>query len=169
MQPACGCCIPLQPVLMLVLHDQLQVTRTAGAFLPSASTHTALAAMVIVTFCNLYWWCFSCIACTTSLFTVPMNVHTCKCIMHILQLALCAGGGICMQWWWLPCFRMAIHDNIPNLPCKHLTYLPGTGVHTLYTHKRTHTQPNVQLPLMASSKWMSQQVSGAPYKCYICS
>ena len=44
--PAFGCCIPLQLALVVF-------------FLPPTSENTPLAVMVVITRCNLRWWCFS--------------------------------------------------------------------------------------------------------------
>ena len=66
-------------------------------FLPPTSENTPLAVIVIITCCNLRWWCFSL---EHALAHLLMCAQTNR---HTLQLALCCGGGGCggMFMWWL--------------------------------------------------------------------
>ena len=59
----CCCCIPYRLALMLVLTFAPSVLTFApcacGVILLSTSASTPLAHMVVVTGCNLRWWCFT--------------------------------------------------------------------------------------------------------------
>ena len=78
-------------------------------FLPPTSD-TTLAVMVVITGCNLRWWCFS----------LEHLVHLLMCTQanrHTVQLVLCGGvrimrgGGDCMLWWSYVVVVMAVHGS----------------------------------------------------------
>ena len=79
---ACCCCILLQLALMLVL----AFTPFAGVlFLPLAGANTPLACVVIITHCNLCWWCFS--------FQPLVHIlHLYSCNSHCMVVVACDGG-----------------------------------------------------------------------------
>ena len=116
----CCCCIPYQLALMLILILAPSVLTFApcgltfapcacGVILLSTSASTPLTHMVVVTGCNLRWWCFSfshwrkhslhlwwchLLQLALVVFFLPLpGAHT---LLALEQLALCGGG----LWWW---------------------------------------------------------------------
>ena len=119
----CCCCIPHRLVLMLVLTFAPSVLTfalcTCGVNLLSTSASTPLAHILVVTGCNLSWWCFpSAIGTNTpcngggdtrcNLHWWSFSFHP-RALVHILHLRLnslhcvvvVCGGGSCMwRWRW---------------------------------------------------------------------
>ena len=94
----CCCCIPYRLALMLVLTFAPSVLTfvsctlifapcTCGVILLSTNASTPLAHMVVVTGCNLCWWC---------LFLHPLAhiLHLHSSNMHCVVVV--CGGGSCM-------------------------------------------------------------------------
>ena len=101
----CCCCILYRLALMVVLTFAPSVLTFApcacGVILLSTSTSTPLAHLVVVTGCNLRWWCFpSAIGADTP----------------------CTGGGatLCNLHWWSFSFHplaQILHLRSSNLHC----------------------------------------------------
>ena len=112
--PPCATCI------WLLLHCTLTCTENGlyplqlalvALFLPSASTNTPLALVVVITWNLLHWWCFSChqltpilhlhlwwsslgTCCTGGVFPKPTST-----------LLVCTSSWVCIAtctvlWWW---------------------------------------------------------------------
>ena len=78
------CCIPFQLALVLAL-TSAPCACTCAVFLPSTGANTSLSHVVVITHCNLCWWCFPSISWHTYLcmcdgcsFSFQSNLKVCS-------------------------------------------------------------------------------------------
>ena len=86
------CCIPLQLALVLAL-TSAPCACTCAVFLPSTGTNTPLAHVVIITHCNLCWWCFSIRQLVHILHLHSCNLHCVVVVVSVSNpISKCAVG-----------------------------------------------------------------------------
>ena len=84
-----SCCIPLQFALMLTF-----APCAGGVFFPSTGVNTPLAHVVVITHCNLRWWCFFFQPLAQILYMHSCNLH---CVVVVaygggIYIYICGGG-----------------------------------------------------------------------------
>ena len=90
----------------------MQILPLCYLHLVAASCSYRLVPKMVLTLCNLRWWCFSFhqLAQILHLYSwwssqLALVVFFLRALAHllmrILQLALCGGGACIFMWWWL--------------------------------------------------------------------